>query len=60
MYDFVKSSNSNKKETLILDEGSLKNTTIVGEVFCSKCGNKISIEDAFCNGCGAKNKMYKD
>jgi len=43
--------NRNKKDSI---NSKPTDITTEGELFCSKCGKKLSVDDAFCSGCGNK------
>ena len=39
-------------------EKNIKETTNEAVLYCTVCGNKLSYNDAYCNNCGAPNKLY--
>ena len=43
--------NQNRKDSI---NSKPIDITAEGELFCSKCGKKLSVDDAFCSGCGTK------
>ena len=52
-------TNFNNEESSILEkEKNIKEITNDNVLYCTVCGNKLSYNDAYCNNCGAPNKLY--
>ena len=57
--EITNDTNFNNEESSILEkEKNIKEITNDNVLYCTVCGNKLSYNDAYCNNCGAPNKLY--
>ena len=49
---------NNEGSSILEKEKNIEEITNDNVLYCTVCGNKLSYNDAYCNNCGAPNKLY--